>query len=104
MNVRRTVCRLALAAAAVAGLSWGALPGESGRADEAKPPQAAKAKAADEAALALTGLDPVLLTQGKQVKGSEKLTEVRHGLRYRFADEKSRAAFTKEPEKYEAQF
>lgn len=63
-----------------------------------------KAFAADEGELALTGLDPVLLVQGKEVKGDEKLTTVRKGLRYRFSDEKNRAAFEKNPEKYEIQF
>jgi putative intracellular protease/amidase/YHS domain-containing protein len=64
------------------------------------PPPAAKA----EGALALTGLDPVLLTQGKEVKGDENLAAVRKGLRYRFADAANKAAFEKEPEKYEVQF
>jgi putative intracellular protease/amidase/YHS domain-containing protein len=89
MNARRNLLALGAAALAVVIVL---------RADDAKQP------AADKGALALTGLDPVHLTQGKKVKGSEKITLVRHGLRYRFADEKSRAAFEKAPERYAAQF
>jgi putative intracellular protease/amidase/YHS domain-containing protein len=66
----------------------------------------AKSGAAEEgeSRLALTGLDPVMLVQGKQVEGFEKLSATRKGLQYRFTNAANKAAFDKAPEKYEAQF
>ena len=99
MNARRHLAALSATALAGTIALWAAIPASPGRADDPKE----KAPAADKATLVLTGLDPVRLTESKKVKGSEKITLVRHGLRYQFADEKSRAAFEKEPERYAAQ-
>jgi putative intracellular protease/amidase/YHS domain-containing protein len=55
-------------------------------------------------AVALRGLDPVLLTEGKKVKGKADLSITREGFRYLFADAANRARFEKEPERYEIQF
>lgn len=55
------------------------------------------------APLALTGLDPVSLTQGKKVEGKPTITLARQGFRYQFADEPSKAAFEKDPARYEIQ-
>jgi putative intracellular protease/amidase/YHS domain-containing protein len=55
-------------------------------------------------AVALRGLDPVLLTQGKEVKGKPDLSVTREGFRYLFADAQNRERFQKDPERYEIQF
>jgi putative intracellular protease/amidase/YHS domain-containing protein len=55
-------------------------------------------------AVALKGLDPVLLTEGKEVKGKPDLSVTREGFRYLFADAANRAKFEKDPERYEIQF
>ncbi|AWM39996.1 Isonitrile hydratase [Gemmata obscuriglobus] len=85
----------------VTGLIWSANSVAPGRAAATDPPAEVPAKVEGE--LALTGLDPVQLVQGKEVKGDEKLALVRKGLRYRFVTEAGRAAFEKEPEKFEIQ-
>jgi putative intracellular protease/amidase/YHS domain-containing protein len=54
--------------------------------------------------VALKGLDPVLLTEGKEVKGRAELFVTREGFRYLFADAANRAKFEKDPERYEIQF
>lgn len=53
--------------------------------------------------LALTGSDPVLLVQGKEVAGEESLAVDRGRFRYLFANETTRKAFLAEPERYEIQ-
>jgi putative intracellular protease/amidase/YHS domain-containing protein len=55
-------------------------------------------------AAALKGLDPVLLSEGKSVKGKADLSVTREGFRYVFADAANRAKFDKHPERYEIQF
>lgn len=77
------------------------LTGVSALATDPKTPSPAKK---EDGELALTGLDPVLLVQGKETKGDEKFTTARKGLRYRFADAANQTAFEKSPEKYEVQF
>lgn len=52
---------------------------------------------------ALEGLDPVLLTQGKEVAGQDKLALVHGRLKYFFASPETRAAFEKEPKRYAVQ-
>jgi putative intracellular protease/amidase/YHS domain-containing protein len=53
---------------------------------------------------ALKGLDPVLLTQGKEMRGSPDISVTRDGQRYLFADPANRSLFQKEPERYEIQY
>ena len=52
---------------------------------------------------ALDGVDPVLLVQGKEVSGKPGLTVVRGGFEYSFASAETKAAFEKEPARYEIQ-
>ncbi len=52
---------------------------------------------------ALEGLDPVLLTEGKETPGKEALA-VQHGAYlYQFSSEETRSRFQKDPEKYAIQ-
>jgi putative intracellular protease/amidase/YHS domain-containing protein len=54
--------------------------------------------------LALKGLDPVLLTEGKEVKGQAGLSVTREKFRYQFADAANKGKFEKDPARYEIQF
>ncbi len=54
-------------------------------------------------AVALNGLDPVLLVAGKERQGSESLALERGRFRYLFATADNRSRFSAEPEKYEIQ-
>src|SRR5690349_5023637 len=58
---------------------------------------------AGQAALALDGVDPVLLVQGKEVLGNTKISVIRKGFEYLFSTEENKAIFEKSPEKYEIQ-
>jgi YHS domain-containing protein len=59
---------------------------------------------AQEPPLAVKGLDPIALSQGKEIAGLESL-ESRHGLyRYRFANKENKAAFEAKPEERGIQF
>ncbi|HEX4953093.1 MAG TPA: hypothetical protein VF017_06835 [Thermoanaerobaculia bacterium] len=51
----------------------------------------------------LEGLDPVLLTEGKEVDGDPALTVTRGGFRYSFASAETCARFEAEPTRYEIQ-
>jgi len=51
----------------------------------------------------LEGLDPVMLAQGKEVQGELKISVTRGGFRYLFATEANKAAFEKDPARYEIQ-
>jgi YHS domain-containing protein len=51
----------------------------------------------------LEGLDPVLLTQGKQVQGEMNISVTRGGFQYLFANAENKALFEKEPQRYEIQ-
>jgi YHS domain-containing protein len=51
----------------------------------------------------LEGLDPVLLTQGKEVAGKNDLSIERGGFLYRFSSAETRAAFAADPARYEIQ-
>jgi putative intracellular protease/amidase/YHS domain-containing protein len=53
---------------------------------------------------ALEAFDPVLLTQGKEVKGKPEISLTREGFLYVFVDEASKAKFQKNPERYAVQF
>src|SRR5689334_11442593 len=52
---------------------------------------------------ALEGLDPVLLTEGKDVDGLDSLTVKRGEFTYRFSTEETRDRFNKDPERYAIQ-
>jgi YHS domain-containing protein len=52
---------------------------------------------------ALEGLDPVLLTQGKEAQGEMDITVTRGQFRYMFANAANKAAFEKDPARYEIQ-
>ena len=52
---------------------------------------------------ALEGLDPVMLVQGKEAQGELKITITRGRFRYLFANEANKAAFEKDPARYEIQ-
>lgn len=56
-----------------------------------------------EALLALKGLDPVLLAQGKETKGDEKLSINHKGFKYLFANAENKGKFEKESKRFEIQ-
>ncbi len=64
---------------------------------------AALAQQAAQPVDALEGLDPVLLAQGKEAQGELKITVTRGQFRYLFANEANKAAFEKDPARYEIQ-
>ena len=51
----------------------------------------------------LEGLDPVMLAQGKEVQGDMKFQVTRGQFRYIFANAENKAAFEKDPARYEIQ-
>jgi YHS domain-containing protein len=57
----------------------------------------------DEPVVPLEGLDPVLLTQGREAQGDEQFAVVRGRFRYLFAGAETKAAFEREPARYEIQ-
>jgi YHS domain-containing protein len=61
------------------------------------------AQGAQEPIIPLEGLDPVLLTQGKEVLGKPAITSTRGRFKYVFATEENKAMFEKQPERYEIQ-
>ena len=52
---------------------------------------------------ALEGLDPVMLTRGKEVQGEMDITVKRGQFRYMFANAETKAAFEQDPTRYEIQ-
>jgi YHS domain-containing protein len=66
----------------------------------ASAPASAQAPAPVEA---LDGVDPVLLVQGKEVSGKPELEVVRGHFEYLFSSADTKAAFEREPSKYEIQ-
>ena len=56
-----------------------------------------------EHAPALAGLDPVELVAGKEVEGSERISETYEGYRYVFASKRNHKKFRKDPEQYRIQ-
>jgi len=56
-----------------------------------------------ETLIPLEGLDPVMLSQGKEVQGDMKYKVTRGRFQYLFASEENKAAFEKDPSKYEIQ-
>src|ERR1044072_2324910 len=51
----------------------------------------------------LEGLDPVLLSQGKEVQGDMKYQVTRGKFQYIFANAQTQATFEKDPARYEIQ-
>ena len=64
---------------------------------------AAAQNAAQETLIPLEGLDPVMLSQGKEVQGDMKFKVTRGRFQYLFANEETKATFEKDPAKYEIQ-
>ncbi len=65
----------------------------------------AQAKNLDKTGRALQGYDPVaFFTEGKPVKGQAEIYSTVNGANYFFANAANKAAFDKEPAKYEPQF
>jgi len=64
---------------------------------------AAAQSPASETLIPLEGLDPVMLSQGKEVQGDMKYKVTRGRFQYLFANEENKAAFEKDPSKYEIQ-
>jgi YHS domain-containing protein len=58
---------------------------------------------AQEAVPVLEGLDPVLLVQGKEAQGDLKIAVTRGKFQYLFASAETKAAFEKDPARYEIQ-
>ena len=56
-----------------------------------------------ELVIPLEGLDPVLLTQGKEVQGDMKFKVARGRFEYLFANAETKATFEKDPTRYEIQ-
>jgi len=56
-----------------------------------------------ETVIPLEGLDPVMLSQGKEAQGDLKYKVTRGRFQYLFANEENKAAFEKDPSKYEIQ-
>ena len=64
---------------------------------------AAAQSPASETLIPLEGLDPVMLSQGKEVQGDLKYKVTRGRFQYLFANEENKATFEKDPSKYEIQ-
>lgn len=58
---------------------------------------------AQQAVPVLEGLDPVLLIQGQEVQGKDKISVTRGRFQYLFANEENKALFEKDPRRYEIQ-
>src|SRR5215213_10616133 len=56
-----------------------------------------------EASIVLEGVDPVMLSQGKEVQGDMKYKVTRGRFQYLFASAENKAMFEKEPSRYEIQ-
>lgn len=56
-----------------------------------------------ETVIPLEGLDPVMLSQGKEVQGDMKYKVTRGGFQYIFANPETKATFEKDPSRYEIQ-
>jgi YHS domain-containing protein len=59
--------------------------------------------AASETVIPLEGLDPVMLSQGKEVQGDMKYKVTRGQFQYIFASAENKATFEKDPARYEIQ-
>jgi putative intracellular protease/amidase/YHS domain-containing protein len=93
---RRSTIPFALICLTLAGV-WG-FPGQRSPGAQTGGAEGAQGKPA------LKGLDPVLLTEGKEVKGKAEISLTRESMRYVFVDAANKAKFEKEPQRYEIQF
>ena len=84
-------------AAAQSSSSASATVNDSGAAEQG--PEASESVAL----LALSGLDPVLLTDGREELGKPEIIEIHEGYRYQFVTEPSRARFAADPDRYGVQ-
>ncbi len=57
----------------------------------------------DDATLVLTGLDPVMLTEGSKEQGKPEIIATHEGWRYQFVSESTRARFAADVERYAVQ-
>ena len=64
---------------------------------------AQQSPAVSETLIPLEGLDPVMLAQGKEVQGDMKFKVTRGKFQYIFANAENKAAFEKDPSRYEIQ-
>ncbi len=64
---------------------------------------AAQVSSSPEAVVPLEGLDPVMLTQGKEIQGDMKYKVTRGRFEYLFASAENKATFEKDPARYEIQ-
>jgi YHS domain-containing protein len=55
------------------------------------------------ASIALRGLDPVMLIEGREERGKPEIEMVHEGYRYQFVSEPTRARFASDPERYSIQ-
>ena len=65
--------------------------------------RAQQSPAISETLIPLEGLDPVMLAQGKEVQGDMKFKVTRGKFQYIFANAENKAAFEKDPDRYEIQ-
>ena len=65
--------------------------------------RAQQSPAIAETLIPLEGLDPVMLAQGKEVQGDMKFKVTRGQFQYIFANAENKAAFEKDPDRYEIQ-
>jgi len=65
--------------------------------------QAQSAATKSDTQIPLEGLDPVLLSQGKEVQGDMKFTVIRGRFQYLFANAEDKATFENDPARYEIQ-
>jgi YHS domain-containing protein len=66
-------------------------------------PRRLTAQSRGEAVVPLEGLDPVLLVEGKEAQGEETFAATRGRFRYLFANAANKAAFERDPARYEIQ-
>src|ERR1044071_2226678 len=60
-------------------------------------------RSSSETVIPLEGLDPVMLSQGKEVQGDMKFKVTRGQFQYLFANAENKATFEKDPSRYEIQ-
>lgn len=98
----KTVYLLAMIVSCVYGLG----PDDAGLMFTESPTRGAaavSARAADDAVVPLEGLDPVMLVEGKEAQGEEKLSVTRGRFRYLFASAENKTAFERDPARFEIQ-
>ena len=57
----------------------------------------------DDATLVLTGLDPVMLTEGRKEQGKPEIIATHDGWRYQFVSESTRTRFAADVDRYAVQ-